>query len=273
MKNNELFAELLEIYRENKLAHAYLFETNNVDKCYQDIKSLIKKMICQNSYEDSCVKCELCHQVDDNSLPSIISIEPDGKSIKKDVIENLKKAFSLKPTYTPFNIYIMKYPEKMNATAFNKMLKFLEEPEEDIIGFYISENKDNVASTIVSRCEVVKSYYDNDANNNFSLDNETYQMVLAIKDEYFQKLEKNSPDINWYNCTVILKKLPSQEQIVCLLKLIYNTYEQFFHESKNTITLKKLKIVSKYLEMLNYNVNTALLLDSFVIEMGEVNGK
>ena len=110
-------------------------------------------------------------------MPNIITIEPDGKSIKKDAVENLKKVFSLKPTYMPFNIYIIKYPEKMNASAYNKMLKFLEEPEEGIIGFYISKNKDNVASTIISRCELVKSYYNNINSSDVSgMSEEEYQM-------------------------------------------------------------------------------------------------
>ena len=44
----------------------------------------------------------------------------------------------------------------MNDTSFNKMLKFLEEPEDNILGFYITRNKDSVANTIVSRCELIK---------------------------------------------------------------------------------------------------------------------
>ena len=71
---------------------------------------------------------------------------------------------------------------------------------------------------------------------------------------------------------MVLKQLTTQEQIVCLLNLIYNTYEFDFRKSKDFNIIKKLEIIEKYLSELNYNMNLSLLLDSFVIEMGEANG-
>lgn len=270
--DNSVFDNLYNIFRENKFSHAYLFETNDIEGCYLKVKELIKKIICEKDYTEKCAKCELCHLVDENLLPSIITIEPDGKKIKKEAIEDLKKAFSLMPTYIPYNIYIIKYPEKMNDTAFNKMLKFLEEPEDNILGFYITDNKDNIASTIISRCEVLK-YFPGNNNTNFkaNISEEEYNSVLEIIDDYFNKIEKKDKNILWYNSTVVLKTLPSHEQIVCLLNLIYNKYVDLFKKDMSRCTLKKMKIVAKYLEQLNYNVNSSLLLDSFAIEIGDID--
>lgn len=267
----EVFNNLLTLFRENKLAHAYLFETKDVEECYKELIIFIKKLLCSTEYAEKCDKCEICHLIDEGNIPSIITVEPDGKSIKTDAINNLKKAFSVMPVYIPYNIYIIKYPEKMNDTAFNKMLKFLEEPEDNILGFYITYNKDSVASTIVSRCELIK-LTDTTSSNQGNLSDEEYELCNSLAKEYYQKLESSAQDITWYNSTVILKELTSQEQIVCLLKLIYNTYGTKFHENKDFIIIKKLKIIEKYLSELNYNMNTSLLLDSFALEMGEVDG-
>lgn len=268
---NEVFDNLLKIYRENKFAHAYLFETNNVENCYQKVIELIKKMLCSNEYAEKCHKCEICHLIDEGNIPSIITIEPDGKKIKKDAIEDLKKVFSLMPSYIPYNIYIIKYPEKMNDTAFNKMLKFLEEPEDNILGFYITDNKDNIASTIISRCEVVKYFLGNNKQLIDSLDDELKTLILNISQEYFEKIEKRASNLLWYNSSVILKTLNTSEQIVCLLNLLYNKYETKLHQKGSKLILAKMKVIAKYLEQLNYNVNISLLLDSFVIEMGDID--
>ncbi len=267
----EVFNNLLTLFRENKLAHAYLFETKDVEKCYKELIQFIKKLLCSMEYEENCSKCDICHQIDEGTIPSIITIEPDGKSIKTDAINNLKKAFSLMPVYTPYNIYIIKYPEKMNDTSFNKMLKFLEEPEDNILGFYITRNKDSVANTIVSRCELIKMF-DEQKRLQGSLSNEEFTLCQNIANEYYEKLENGKENLTWYNLNVVLKQLTTQEQIVCLLNLIYNTYEFDFRKSKDFNIIKKLKIIEKYLSELNYNMNLGLLLDSFVIEMGEANG-
>ena len=267
----EVFNNLLTLFHENKLAHAYLFETKNVEKCYQNIILLIKRILCSSKYADNCNKCAKCHLIDEGNMPSIVTIEPSGKSIKAESINNLKKAFATKPVYTTHNIYIIKYPEKMNDTSFNKMLKFLEEPEENILGFYITQNKDSVASTIVSRCELIK-LTDNAKSLQGGLTEEEFASCQKLAGEYYQKLEDKTSNITWYNNTVILKELTTQEQIVCLLNLIYNTYELKFRETKDFNIIKKLKIIEKYLNELNYNMNLGLLLDSFAIEMGEANG-
>lgn len=265
---------LITLYREKKLSHAYLIETNSVSKCYYDIKKVVKGICCNSTYSEKCEKCNMCHLIDENSLPSLITIEHDGKSIKKEAIENLKNTFSKIPVYTDNNIYILKYPEKMNDTAFNKMLKFLEEPENNIIGFFITENKDNVANTIVSRCELLKiNYSDNTESENLGIESSDYQHFFNLANEYSKKLDANDTSLIWYNSKVLINEITSRTEITLFLRILFNIY---LEKLKNSLGSHdnlhiKLKIIAKYLEQLNYNVNTTLLLDSLVIEMGEEN--
>ena len=90
---NSNLLNIYKQYREKKLAHAYLIETNNPSKLLEDIKTLIKAINCPEEYQEKCLNCNLCNLINKNNLPSLITIEPDGTSIKKGQIEDLKISF------------------------------------------------------------------------------------------------------------------------------------------------------------------------------------
>ena len=267
---------LISLYREKKIAHAYLIETNNITKCYEDVKKIIKGICCKEEFNENCTKCNICHLIDINNLPSFITIEPDGKNIKKEVIEYLKKSFSHVSMCTINNFYVIKYPEKMNDTAFNKMLKFLEEPEDHIIGFLITNNKDDVANTIISRCEILKiNYKETPEHEMLGLDPDKFEMLNKMAIDYSKMIDKNDKFIVWYNNSTLLKGLPSRNEVAAFLRILFNIYFERMNDykSNNNLCIKQVNVLAKYLEQLNFNVNTSLLLDSMVIELGELNGK
>ena len=107
----EQFEKLVNLYHENKLSHAYLLVTNNIDYCFRDLKLAIKQIDCNEEYKENCTKCNICNLIDQNYLPSLIVIESDGKNIKKEQILELKRKFSTKPIYTKENIYVIKNAE------------------------------------------------------------------------------------------------------------------------------------------------------------------
>lgn len=258
MKLNEVFKSLESLYHDHKLAHAYLIETNNVSNCYDELIELIKRIMCSSDYKDNCDKCNICHLIDENNLPSLITIEPEENTIKKDQIEMVKNAFANKPIYTKENIYIIKDAECMNATAYNRLLKFLEEPEENIIAFFITSAKDKMASTIVSRCEVIKVLYDEKNKSN--------ENVLTLANDFIKNINIGYKEALWYNNDVLLKELPNRSDITEFLNVLFSIYS----EKKD---FDKMNIIAKYLEQMDYNVNIALLMDSLIVEMGQNNEK
>ena len=48
---------LVKYYHENKISHAYLIETNNLEKCYLDLLEVIKQIFCQNEYNKEAYEC------------------------------------------------------------------------------------------------------------------------------------------------------------------------------------------------------------------------
>lgn len=282
--------KLVKYYHENKIAHVYLIETNNIDNCMEELKKIIKKFFCQTNYKDDCQECNICNLINQNYLPSFKIIEPLGNTIKKEQILELKKNFSSLPIYTKDNIYVIKNAEKMTASSANTMLKFLEEPEEHIIGFFITNNLNNVIPTIKSRCEILKVKYNKHELDVDSVDDLLNNEFLKIAKEYIYKLEVEKKDSIMYNRNVLLNKLSERESIKKIFQIIIIIYNELLNKKLNLVNkfekfsdldyllkldiqniLFKIKILNNFLDDINSNVNLELLLDKFVIELSDKN--
>lgn len=278
---------LVKYYHENKISHAYLIETNNLEKCYLDLLEVIKQIFCQNEYNKECNKCNICNLVNQNYLPSLVVISPDGMNIKKEQIVELKKKFSTVPIYTKENIYVIKNAEKLNGASANTMLKFLEEPEQNILGFFITNNANNVISTIRSRCEVIKVLYDIHELDINNITNDINKDKFDVAIEYLFKIEVEKKLGIMYNRDVVLNKFSEREDIKSVFKIIFIIYEEllkkvmgldnkFDFEKINELSsldkekvLRRINLVTKFIDDIDSNVNVELLLDKFVIELGD----
>lgn len=278
---------LVKYYHENKISHAYLIETNNLEKCYLDLLEVIKQIFCQNEYNKECNKCNICNLVNQNYLPSLVVISPDGMNIKKEQIVELKKKFSTVPIYTKENIYVIKNAEKLNGASANTMLKFLEEPEQNILGFFITNNANNVISTIRSRCEVIKVLYDIHEIDINNITNDINKDKFDVAIEYLFKIEVEKKLGIMYNRDVVLNKFSEREDIKTVFKIIFIIYEEllkkvmgldnkFNFEKINELSsldkdkvLRRINLVTKFIDDIDSNVNVELLLDKFVIELGD----
>lgn len=278
---------LVKYYHENKISHAYLIETNNLEKCYLGLLEVIKQIFCQNEYNKECNKCNICNLVNQNYLPSLVVISPDGMNIKKEQILELKKKFSTVPIYTKENIYVIKNAEKLNGASANTMLKFLEEPEQNILGFFITNNANNVISTIRSRCEVIKVLYDIHELDINNITNDINKDKFDVAIEYLFKIEVEKKLGIMYNRDVVLNKFSEREDIKTVFKIIFIIYEEllkkvmgldnkFDFEKINELSsldkdkvLRRINLVTKFIDDIDSNVNVELLLDKFVIELGD----
>ena len=278
---------LVKYYHENKISHAYLIETNNLEKCYLDLLEVIKQIFCQNEYNKECNKCNICNLVNQNYLPSLVVISPDGMNIKKEQILELKKKFSTVPIYTKENIYVIKNAEKLNGASANTMLIFLEEPEQNILGFFITNNANNVISTIRSRCEVIKVLYDIHELDINNITNDINKDKFDVAIEYLFKIEVEKKLGIMYNRDVVLNKFSEREDIKTVFKIIFIIYEEllkkvmgldnkFDFEKINELSsldkdkvLRRINLVTKFIDDIDSNVNVELLLDKFVIELGD----
>jgi len=249
--------------------------------------NVIKNIFCSDEYQKDCNKCSLCHLVDINNLPSLKIISPDGNFIKKDQILELKNLFSKDSQYTKESIYIIKNCEKMNKESANTMLKFLEEPEGSVIGFFITSHKDNVMLTIQSRCQQIEAQFDNNVFEEFDISKEKYNELINIINEYLHGLEVEKKELILYNKKYLseLEKEDIRKIFQILLQIYKSTLNQHFGMQNSLFKFdflknfsaknikEKINLIVQILNELNYNVNVDLLLDRFVIEMEVINNE
>lgn len=276
MENNKL-NDILKLFNNNTLAHAYLISTNNVDNCLNDLINIIKEF-----YNDDSFK----HLIDTNDFPNLLIIKPDGKFIKKDQIKELRYKFSMTSLFSDIKVYIIVNAEKMNKESCNSILKFLEEPTEGTYGFFITNDKYNIINTITSRCEQINCYYENyNISEILGINSDKFDIYLNDIHDYLYSIEENNESI-LLNKKLLLK-FSDRSDIINLFKIISSIYLSALNSSQLTEfnkdnyyfivnqdrwkLLHKTMLINKLLGDLNYNVNLELLLDRFVLEMGVIN--
>ena len=156
LKNQPKVVKLIEnSFKKNRLVHTYLFEgprgTSKLEAAYY----FANKLLCENSENTPCMKCEACKKVAKKVHPSIFYIEPENGMITKGQVEQLEREFSLTPLSEGRRVYIIDGIDKANISAANSLLKFFEELAGDNYGILITENLYAVISTIRSRSVIV----------------------------------------------------------------------------------------------------------------------
>ncbi len=283
------FEKIEKEIKENKFSHAYLIETNNIERCKKELIFSLKKIIFEQvSPEDYKI---ISNQIEKNVFPEIITIEPEENIIKKEQSMYLQEQFLNKPIYSKQKKYIIIKPEKLNQSAANSLLKFLEEPEEQIVGFLITANQHGVISTIKSRCTLLRKYYDNESlEDEFDVDNEQLTKIyLAIK-LILSNLDQGNVAELFLKRKEVLEKISTREDFSTMLRIINKIYYKKLMNVKNSGTnnevdkfvpllkeqnkksiLNKMIIIEEIIKNSGYNINIDLSFDQLFIEMGKVN--
>ncbi|HBS11407.1 MAG TPA: DNA polymerase III subunit delta' [Flavobacteriaceae bacterium] len=87
---------------------------------------------------------------------SHLGIENKQGQIGVDEAENIVKKLALKSYEGGYKVLILWMAEKLNIAAANKLLKLIEEPPNNTVLLLITENKEQIIDTILSRCQEVK---------------------------------------------------------------------------------------------------------------------
>lgn len=258
-----------KIIEYKRVSHAYLIEIDN-DKDMIYIYDFIKMILCDCLYQKIDKNNNIVKLIDNNNYPDIKIIEPDGNWIKKTQLLELQKEYNNKSLLGKKRIYIINKAERLNSSSANTMLKFLEEPEEDIIAILITDNRYHVLDTILSRCQILnlkEDYYNIEKEdeimdliecfinpNNFFLQY-NYLMNKEIVDKtiFKEKLQKiEHIFINYLNCKFEKSLENTEKDLNILLKKC---------DDKDII--KYISIIEEEIPNLEFNVNFKLWLDSF----------
>jgi DNA polymerase-3 subunit gamma/tau len=138
----------------DKLAHAYLFTgTRGVGKT--SIARLFAKAIrCEDRKPDfnPCLVCVACKDIDSGS--SMDYTEIDGASNNSvDDVRSLIENVQYLPTRGKYKIYVIDEVHMLSVSAFNALLKTLEEPPEHAIFILATTDPHKLLGTVISRCQ------------------------------------------------------------------------------------------------------------------------
>lgn len=181
----------------NKIAHAYLFCLDNDAILLDFALGFAKTLFCPEFkiFDNNCEKCHICHRINGGNYPELKIINPDGLWIKKDQLLELQESFRMKPLEGNKKIYIINGADKLNVQAANSILKFLEEPEQNIIAILTSNDIHKVLPTIVSRCQVI-TLKDNKKQNEIITKYENIENKSLIKIGYL--FCKSEDDLTYF---------------------------------------------------------------------------
>ena len=140
--------------KQDKLAHAYLFTgTRGVGKT--SIARLFAKAIrCENHKPDfnPCLVCAACKDIDSGS--SMDYSEIDGASNNSvDDVRSLIENVQYLPTTGKHKIYVIDEVHMLSVSAFNALLKTLEEPPQHAIFVLATTDPQKLLGTVISRCQ------------------------------------------------------------------------------------------------------------------------
>ena len=151
-----VFSQIRKSVKHGRLAHAYLFEGDQGTGKHLLSSWLAKRLFCTDVTDNEpCGQCNNCLRIAAGEHPDVRLIEPDGQSIKVDQIRQLQQEFVRSGFESRLQFFTIRQADKMNASAANSLLKFLEEPQGDFVAVLETDAPGKILPTIQSRCQIL----------------------------------------------------------------------------------------------------------------------
>ena len=193
---------------DRRITHSYIIEGQDREARNAFIFDFIRELECraENPDERPCGICSACREIAAGTSLDVFHMEKSNKSgysAQKDIDPFIER-LSMR-SYGRYMIGIIDDAEELNETSQNKLLKTLEEPEENTVIIIGTGNRDNLLSTVCSRCRIIKVADDGQRSSEISLD--------EIRDRFFYRFRSN-----------VDKKLKTQSDAIAFLGALEDEY-------------------------------------------------
>ena len=141
--------------KNGSVAHAYLFTgPRGVGKTTL-ARLLAKAVNCEKRGEDHepCNKCDACNEVNLGNSLDVYEIDAASHTGVDNVRENIIESVRFAPNQRKFKVYVIDEVHMLSTSAFNALLKTLEEPPAHALFILATTEIHKVPETIISRCQ------------------------------------------------------------------------------------------------------------------------
>lgn len=137
----------------NKTTHAYLFSGPRGTGKTSTAKIFAKALNCEKApTNEPCNECPTCRSITEGSHPDVIEFDAASNSRVeeiRDIIEKVRFA----PVSARYKVYIIDEVHMLSTSAFNALLKTLEEPPSHAVFILATTEPHKLPATIISRCQ------------------------------------------------------------------------------------------------------------------------
>ena len=139
--------------QSGRLSHAYLFTGSRGTGKTSSAKILAKAVNCENPQEGNpCNCCSACRSIDEGSCMDVLEIDAASNN-GVDNVRDLRDDAVYTPSQVKMRVYIIDEVHMLSISAFNALLKIIEEPPEHLLFILATTELHKVPATILSRCQ------------------------------------------------------------------------------------------------------------------------
>ena len=139
--------------RSGRLSHAYIFIGTRGTGKTTCARILAKAVNCESPVNGNpCGHCAACRGIADGSVLDVVEMDAASNN-GVDNVRALREEAVFSPAAVKKRVYIIDEVHMLSASAFNALLKILEEPPEHLMFILATTELQKVPATILSRCQ------------------------------------------------------------------------------------------------------------------------
>ncbi len=145
---------LIQAIQKNSISHSYIFAGPRGTGKTTTARLMAKAINCQNlknSFEP-CEECDFCRDISLGNLIDVIEIDAASHTSVENV-RDLNETIAFAPTIAKKKVYIIDEFHMLSKSAFNALLKTLEEPPSFVYFILATTELHKIPETIISRCQ------------------------------------------------------------------------------------------------------------------------